>query len=244
MNRETAIADTRQYVGQAYRWIRRRLLGERRFRRWLFQRVYADSHWGADGTEFYSGMGSRGAAAAVYVDRMGAILQEYRTELGRPLRIVDLGCGDFQVGQALLAQVPDASYVGCDVVPELVAYNQRRYGSDRVSFQCLDIVTDRTPDGDVCLVRQVLQHLSNAEISRFIAKLAHPRIYITEGQPEVRTGPVNPDKSTGSSVRFDWATGKGGGVELDRPPFGLRTEEVFRARIPMHEIIITQRVFV
>ncbi len=230
----------------AYRWTRRRLMGERLFRRWLFHKVYADKSWGGDGiSRFYSGEGSRGEVASVYIDRMAAVLQQYRAELGRPLQIVDLGCGDFAVGKALVAQVPDARYVGCDIVPALVAHNNASYGDDRVRFRHLDIVSDPLPEGDVCLARQVLQHLSNDEISRFLAAAKrYPRLYVTEGQPETRVGPVNPDKATGSAVRFDWATGRGGGVELDLPPFNLKTQEVFRVSIPSHEIIVTQRVFI
>jgi SAM-dependent methyltransferase len=222
----------------------RRLLGERRFRQLVFQQVYSRGEWGGDGSsDFYSGEGSRGEAAAVYIDRMGAILGDYQHERGRPIVIVDLGCGDFEVGRALLAGLPEARYVGCDIVPELIARNNERFGSDRVSFRQVDIVVDPLPEGDVCLVRQVLQHLSNDEIGRFIRKLAYDRVYVSEGQPEVRTGPVNPDKPTGPHVRFDWATGTGGGIELDKPPFGLRIEEAFTAVMPGHEIILTQRVY-
>jgi len=31
-------------------------------------------------------------------------------------------------------------------------------------FLCLDIISDELPDGDLCLLREVLQHLSNREM--------------------------------------------------------------------------------
>ena len=63
------------------------------------------------------------------------------------------------------------------------------------------------------------------------------------GHPAVRTGTVNPDKPVGHEVRFDWRTGRGRGLELDRPPFNLLTQEAFRVEASPHEVIVTERVF-
>lgn len=214
-------------------------------RREIFQKVYQNNLWGSDGgSKFFSGVGSRGEAAQVYVRQMAELLQKHAHELGRPLKVVDLGCGDFEIGRALLERLPDLHYVGCDIVPELIAHNAALYGGPHVRFQQLDVVTDPLPEGDVCLMRQVLQHLSNAEISAFLDRASYHWLYLTEGHPATRTGPFNPDKRTGHEVRFDWRTGHGRGVELSQPPFNRKTEEVFRASAPPHELIITERVFV
>jgi hypothetical protein len=139
--------------------------------------------------------------------------------------------------------LPDMEYVGCDIVPELVAHNNAVYATDKVSFCRLDLVSDPLPNGDVCLVRQVLQHLPNADIMAFLKRVDYRWIYLTEGHPAFRTGTVNPDKPAGHEVRFDWRTGCGRGVELDRPPFNLVTQEIFRVAAPPHEVIVTERVF-
>jgi hypothetical protein len=74
-----------------------------------------------------------------------------------------------------------------------------------------------------------LQHLSNADISCVLKKLAkHHAVYITEGYPVTLEGSPNPDKPSGSGVRWDWRTGRGPGIELDLPPFSLRADEVCR----------------
>jgi hypothetical protein len=227
----------------AIRQVRLLTKGEQGVRQEIFQNVYKKNLWGNDGqTQFFSGVGSRGEALGVYVERMVELLQHHAAEVGRPLTIVDLGCGDFQVGSALMAKLPDFSYVGCDIVPELVAHNIKIYANERVSFRQIDIVSSLLPEGDVCLVRQVLQHLSNAEIMRFLPRLRHRFIYVTEGHPVERTGAVNPDKVTGADVRFDWKTGRGRGVELGLPPYSLATQEVFRASAPPNEMIITERL--
>jgi SAM-dependent methyltransferase len=172
---------------------------------------------------------ARQESAEGYVRGMSELLERHAAKFGRTPTVVDLGCGDFEVGHALVARFPDLTYVGCGIVPELIAHNTKTYADERISFRRLDIVADPFPVGDVCLVRQVLQHLSNAEIMRFLNRMNYMYLYITEGDPSVRTGPVNPDKPTRADVRFDWPAGRGCGVELGEPPFCLSTREVFSA---------------
>ena len=223
--------------------VRRSLMDEQKGRRFIFQEIYRKQLWGWDNrTAFYSGVGSRGEAARVYVDRMVPLLERLGEELGRPLKIVDLGCGDFEIGRALLARLPGFDYAGCDIVPELVAFNNERFGTDRISFRELDIVSGELPEADVCLVRQVLQHLSNADIARCLARLRYEYIYVTESHPVDRTGAVNPDMASGSDVRFDWRTGRGRGVELGQPPFNLNATELFRIGNTPHEELVTEQI--
>jgi SAM-dependent methyltransferase len=219
-------------------------LSESEMRRKTFQSIYKRNLWGHDGrAEFFSGVGSRGDAMQVYVQQMADTVRQHSAELGRRLTIVDIGCGDFQVGHALLERLPEVDYVGCDIVPELVAHNNAMYGTERITFRQLDLVSDPLPEGDLCLVRQVFQHLSNADIQAFFARADYRWVYMTEGHPTVRTGVVNPDKPANHDVRFDWRTGRGRGVELDRPPFNLPTQEMFRVAASPHEVIVTEQVF-
>jgi SAM-dependent methyltransferase len=174
---------------------------------------------------------------------MVGLLDQHAQELGRPLRLVDLGCGDFRVGGALLERLPDLNYLGCDIVPELIAHNAAKYASELVCFKTLDAVCDPLPEGDVCLVRQVFQHLSNADIRAVLASMRYPAVYVTEAQPMRKRGSVNPDKVVGPSVRFDWQTGQGRGVELDQEPYNLPSQEVFRFAVPPNEVLVTERLW-
>jgi hypothetical protein len=206
------------------------------YRKLAFTRIYRKSAWGSDAERFYSGVGSRGKPVEVYVDAVAR-------EIGNPKTIVDCGCGDFVVGRELLKRFPSAKYIGCDIVPDLIRHHQNAYGSSRISFQALDIVADEVPAGDVHLVRQVFQHLCNADIKRAIDKLCmSPCLIVTEGMPLRKTGPVNPDKMAGGDTRFNMFTGEGGGVELDQPPFNKRLTELCRVEMSASEQIITWRV--
>lgn len=212
-------------------------------RRHVFSRIYRENRWGHDeNTVFHSGEGSRGEVVDAYVATVASRLKEHEQDVGRGLTIVDIGCGDFEVGRRLVDALPESRYVGCDIVPDLIDHHRKSYGSERVEFQALDAVTDDLPSGDVCLIRQVLQHLSNSDIRTIVSKLNYKYVYVTESFPLEREGPVNPDKPAGADVRFDWRTGRGGGVELDQPPFDRRVEEILKVRRGQ-ELIVTMRVW-
>ncbi len=212
-------------------------------RKQAFGQIYRESRWGRDpSTKYYSGHGSRGHAVDAYVDSMAERLAADQQALGRPLTIVDVGCGDFEVGRRLLQRLPEARYIGCDLVPDMIASHQKEYGDHRTSFMVLDAVEDELPAGDVCLIRQVLQHLSNADISGILQKIAYPLLYVTESHPLEQVGPANPDKPAGEDVRFDWRTGRGGSVQLSLPPYSRRSEEILRVQRDK-ELIITERIW-
>jgi hypothetical protein len=234
---------TKNHTRSVVRKLAKVVLSDDFLRRRSFQNVYKHEWWGREDTsKFYSGVGSRGPAAAFYVERMAELLKKHAEELGRPLTIVDIGCGDFHVACNLLEKVPDCNYIGCDIVPEVIAHNAATYANNRVRFQTLDAVRDSFPEGDVCLIRQVLQHLPNADILKIVHRLPYAIVYVTEGQPVERAGPVNPDKPVGAEVRFNWRTGRGRGVELAQPPFNLDVTEVFRTPSHPGEIVVTDRV--
>ena len=238
-----ANSQARQIVSAVRRRTTPLLMNQHNRRRQTFQDIYRRKLWGSDGaSEFFSGVGSNGPAAELYVDQMSQLLCDHANQLGRPLRVVDIGCGDFRVGRALLERLPWLTYTGCDIVPELIAYNSAHYANDNVTFQRLDAVCDPLPEGDVCLIRQVFQHLSNADILAVLKRLQYPILYVSEGHPTELVGPANPDKAVGADVRFDWRTGRGRGVELSQAPYCLKTQEVFKTLVQDNEVVVTERI--
>ena len=189
-----------------------------------FSKIYHTKLWGeADGEAFCSGGGSDAQLAVPYVEQVKKLIKEHKIRT-----VADLGCGDFRVGRLLCAQ-GDLHYVGVDVVPDLIDYNQSRFGGPKVEFRCANLIDDELPDGELCLIRQVLQHLSNAQISRVLAKCAKYRaVLVTE---EVFTKP-------GSRPNLDIAHGPdnrasdNSGVFLDLPPFNFKTTTVLEMAIP------------
>ncbi len=177
-----------------------------------FTRIYSNSEWGGDQGQYCSGSGSSEFCTSLYVDLVRGFIKDKRI-----LTVVDLGCGDFRVGRKL--QMDGVQYLGVDIVDDLIEQNQRSYGTHSITFQCLDIVSDELPDADLCLIRQVLQHLSNSEIISVLHKTKkYKYVMITEHYPapSVKTTP-NIDKPHGPDIRvYD-----GSAVYLDKPPFNL-----------------------
>ena len=237
---KTRVKGLAEKLGYAYSGV---VHGVDKRRQRTFQKIYENHAWGfEEGGRFHSGGGSRGQAVDDHAGHMTRLLRQDAEELGRPLTIVDLGCGDFNIGARLVAAMPDATYIGCDIVPELVSHNQKRFGGERISFRVVDMVRDPLPDGDVCLVREVFQHLPNGDIASVLPKLTHRFVYVTEAQPLHPEGRPNPGKPVSQHMRFDWRTGRGRGVELGLEPFGVAVEEVFRTQSNHAQHLVTQRV--
>ena len=135
--------------------------------------------------------------------------------------IVDLGCGDFTVGRRLLHLAKN--YIGVDIVRPLIERNHVLYGAHTVSFQTLDIIKDELPPGDICFLRQVLQHLSNEQIITILKKLdLYNLVFITEHYPSQVVTRPNVDKVHGGDTRLE----NGSAVFLEQPPFCLPKESL------------------
>jgi SAM-dependent methyltransferase len=217
---------------------------ENRFQKWrssryyqrlsvreTFTAIYRSHAWGSvPDRPFCSGDGSiRQDAVAPYIQLVRRFI-----EANHLRRIVDLGCGDFSVGSQLLH--PGLHYAGVDVVPDLIAYNRQRFGASNVEFFCRNIIEDELPHGDLCLVRQVLQHLSNKQILQVLRSLHRYRnVLVTE---HIYTGPGlrhNRDKPQGPGTRLP----KRSGVFLGSPPFRCPVEVLLEVPLARDESLRT-----
>jgi SAM-dependent methyltransferase len=183
-----------------------------------FAEVYRTNWWGPpDDGPFNSGHGSRNEFATRYADLVTTLIQRERIS-----SIVDIGCGDFKVSSKIQLG-PNTSYIGMDVVPDLIDYHQRTSARENVKFICADAIEADLPPADLCLIRQVLQHLSNEQIAKILAKCGGYRyLLITE---DLYTGPdarPNLDAPHGPTTR--WA--EKSGVYVDLPPYNLKGEVV------------------
>lgn len=178
----------------------------------IFSEIYRNNLWGGQPGELYSGDGSSEEVSASFVQTVRDYIEAHA--IGS---VVDLGCGDFRVGSQLLR--PGLTYTGVDVVPALVESHQRTFAHAGVEFKVVDIVDDELPDGDLYLLRQVLQHLSNAQIGRVLAKLRDkPHVIIAEHHPAPRRlKQPNRDKPAGRGIRVPLRSG----VYPDRAPFSF-----------------------
>lgn len=179
------------------------------------QQVYAKNLWGSGDTDFYSGEGSHDTETVqAYLKAVIGFFKSLET----PPVVCDLGCGDFNVGKELVPYTQ--AYTAVDIVPELIAHNTKKFKSKQLSFATLDLAKDPLPEGDCALLRQVLQHLSNAEIQAIVNKLyAYRYVILTEHLPDQEFTP-NIDIISGQGIRLK----KKSGVELLTPPFNFNVK--------------------
>lgn len=188
----------------------------------VFTKIYEDRRWGKSSDpeqRYYSGVGSHEPAiVSAYTEALGNFLASFE----RKPDVVDLGCGDFSIGAKIRHLC--GNYVAGDIVEPLIAWNRQRY--DGVDFRVLDITRDALPAGDVVFIRQVLQHLSNAQILAVLPKItgAFKYLVLTEHLPVAEQFPPNLDKPAGPNIRLS----SGSGIIITQAPFNLPVLEETR----------------
>lgn len=178
--------------------------------------VYEMKLWGDNNTDFYSGEGSHNPELVnPYIEVLVSFLMKFKN----PLTVCDLGCGDFNIGKHLVKHTK--KYIAVDIVPELIARNKEKFKEENLEFHTLDIAVDTLPAGDCAIIRQVLQHLSNAEVNSIVKKLTDFKyVIITEHLPK-GSFVSNKDIISGQGIRLK----KHSGVNLLAAPFNFKVKE-------------------
>jgi len=129
-----------------------------------FEREYWDARYrsGRD-----SGVGSYGNEVEIklkfLVELINSVYPEVKT-------ILDVGCGDFNLGKQLLDRIPeDVTYLGLDVSEAIVSRNNNSYGSDRIKFEVFDF---QPIQADLVICMDVLFHIiEDADYERMVKYL-------------------------------------------------------------------------
>lgn len=180
------------------------------------EQIYENNLWGGDNFEYYSGLGSHHLELVdLYVETVSTFLKSFET----PPEVCDLGCGDFNVGKELVKH--SKKYIAVYIVPDLIAHNKAAFPAEYLEFRVLDIAEDNLPSGDCAILRQVLQHLSNAEIKSVVEKLYNFKyVILTVHLPEEDFEP-NKDIISGQGIRLK----KQSGVDITATPFNFKFKE-------------------
>ena len=169
-----------------------------------FNRIYTNGTWGKD----VAGKGTSGTGSTL------EITTEYRAYLEDFLKthdvrsVVDAGCGDWRFSSAV--DWGDASYLGVDIASEVIAAVRNEHEGGKIRFQVGDI-TDELPAADLLIAKDVLQHLSNTLVRKFIRN-------------NLRTGKykwaiLTNDRGT---ENHDVESGGYRAIDLAAPPFEVR----------------------
>jgi len=126
-----------------------------------FARIYRGHDWGGVSK---SGPGSDPKLLHSYLHLLRTIIKEKQIA-----SVVDIGCGDWALAQKLNWQ--GLEYTGIDIVPDIVSKLNQQFSNNHVRFLCSDVLASELPLADLCIIKDVLQHLCNDAVHNFLRKL-------------------------------------------------------------------------
>lgn len=130
----------------------------------VFSEIYSNRSWDK-GKESVSGSGSD-------LDRTETIRIEFPkliADMGIKT-VLDVPCGDFWWMKD--TDLGQASYIGADIVNELID-NNKQYENERRSFVRLDLIADSLSQVDLIFVRDCLVHLSFSDICKALRNIVN-----------------------------------------------------------------------
>lgn len=174
----------------------------------IFTKAYGE--WGG-----HSGPGSTPDYTIGYRDFLATLMRHYGVR-----SVLDLGCGDWQSSK--LIDWTGIWYFGVDAVGWVIASNKAKYEKpEHITFSQVDVHDVPILKVDLVIVKDVLQHWTNAQVMRFLDRL--------RASPARMALIVNCDYDDGQPVHRDIEEGGWRPLTLWLPPFNLvDAVEVFR----------------
>jgi SAM-dependent methyltransferase len=180
----------------------------------IFNLTYKRKWWGEgnSASPYYSGSGTYTENVIQYKNKLVEFIKHSKVS-----SVVEIGCGDFSIMKDVLQHV-DVTYTGIDVSSLVVEYNTKHYKTEKISFVYADASTIAVPQGDLLIIRQVLQHLNNQKVARILTHLPKFKFaLITEHQTLGSEQNPNVNINTGPNTRLSVHSG----LYLDLPPFNV-----------------------
>jgi hypothetical protein len=203
-------ADFRRVAGRVVANLRARRLAKLSVAE-AFDEIYRKEYW-KQGTSL-SGVGSEGEWVQQYCQLVGKLAKKLELRTA-----VDAGCGDFNVGRELAASFQ--RYTALDVSGFIIRRNKAAFANLRnVEFRVSNLIEEIPPRVDIVMIRQVLQHLTNAQIARILQNVeASGSRYLLVAEEQPAHSGFIPNHDLGSHsvlTRLD----AGSAVDITAPPF-------------------------
>ena len=162
-----------------------------------FNRIYAEGTWGRNS----AGKGTSGSGSTLEITREYRAYIEDFIRKNRVRSVVDAGCGDWGFSSAI--DWGDASYLGVDIASDVIEAVRSKHEKGKIRFQVGDI-TEELPAAELLISKDVLQHLSNGLVQKFIRnnlrKGKYKWVILTNDR-----GSDNPDTANGGYRAIDLA---------------------------------------
>ncbi|MEO8702229.1 MAG: class I SAM-dependent methyltransferase [Kofleriaceae bacterium] len=170
-----------------------------------FDAIYTNATWGAKKGTGTSGVGSTLRSTLIYRTFLKQFLEQLEIK-----SVVDAGCGDWEFSQAV--DWTGIDYKGYDIVASLIEQDTAKYGKPNIQFFKADFLETDLPKADLLISKNVLQHLSNADVMKFLPQLKkYKHVLLIDGVNAITLSSDNPDIPVGGYRELD----------LTAPPFNL-----------------------
>lgn len=133
----------------------------------FFTKVYENKMWGHDNNNEYNGSSGGGSEienTIEYINFLKMFINKNDIKT-----VVDLGCGSFLNGLLIYDNI-DTTYIGYDTYKKIIDYNKKQHSEPKYTFMHLDFFTNKEDiiGGDLCILKDVLQHWQMDEIYIFL----------------------------------------------------------------------------
>lgn len=129
----------------------------------IYTQIYKSNYWNSK--ESVSGGGSEIASTEVIRQRLPELFDKWNIK-----SVLDLPCGDFNWMRLVDMSLLD-SYIGADIVDDLIVNCNKKYKNEKISFQVLDIMEDKLPKVDLIIVKDLFIHFSINDIHKSLKNL-------------------------------------------------------------------------
>lgn len=174
----------------------------------IFTNIYENNIWGNDSSidNLYKGTSGGGSEinnCRQYIDFVREFIIKNKIN-----KVIDLGCGDWQASYLIYEKLDNIYYYGYDAYEKLIISHENKYPD--YSFIHLDFVDqkEKIESGDLCILKDVLQHLSNISIDTLLNYLIKEKkfkyILITnDGNQKSNNIDINNGEYRRLSANFD-----------------------------------------
>ena len=129
-----------------------------------FSYIYQSKYWRGSEDGSLSGGGSNEISTNVFIEELSNFIEAKNIN-----SILDIPCGDWKWMSSL--DLSNINYIGCDIVPDLISSNNKKYKKNNINFFTKSLIDDELPDSDLIIVRDLLVHLDNKDIAKCLMNL-------------------------------------------------------------------------
>jgi hypothetical protein len=171
-----------------------------------FTDIYENSRWGNNNHNEYNGSSGGGSDIDYNKNSYVPFLKKFILD-NNIKSITDLGCGDFRCGKLIYDNL-DISYTGYDTYNKVIESNSKEHLFPKYSFIHLDFYNKRDSivNGELCILKDVLQHWKMDEIYTFLDYLIENKkfkyILITNCCNQTEDNPANEGRSIPLSINY------------------------------------------